>query len=148
MSPSDEHGHPVMNARVVAAFYAVIIGLVATMNWWPGITDDQGRVFGIFALDFYDNALHAASAAWAGIAAWLSARASRMFLTVFGALYLLDGLLGLATGSGFLDLGILFYGVLDQSFAFNLAASGPHIVLGGFALLAGILSGRRRAAGG
>jgi Domain of unknown function (DUF4383) len=135
----------VLPERKVAAAYAIVIGLVATMNWWPGIHDDQGRVFGIFALDFYDDLLHAASAAWAAIAALTSKRASRIFLQVFGALYLLDGLLGLATGSGYLDLGIVFYGVLDQPLLFNFLASAPHIALGGFALFAGLSAGRRAA---
>ena len=61
----------------------------------------------MFALDIFDDLLHVASAAWAGIAAALSARASKIFLRYFGLLYLTDGLLGLATGSGYLDLGIM-----------------------------------------
>ncbi len=89
----------------IAVAYAVVLGLVTALNYVPGLTDDQGRVFGIFALDLYDDLLHFASAAWAGVAAWASTRACVIYFKVFGSLYLLDGLLGLATGSGFLDLG-------------------------------------------
>ena len=76
-----------------------------------------------------------ASALWGGIAAFLSAKASRIFLFYFGILYFLDGLLGLATGSGFLDLGIVNYGILDLDFTFKILANLPHLLLGGFAFL-------------
>ena len=58
----------------------------------------------------YDDALHFASAMWAAIAAYTSRKASEIFLKVFGTLYFFDGLMGLVTGSGFLDLGIVLQG--------------------------------------
>jgi hypothetical protein len=125
--------------RKIAAAYAVILGLVTLLNYIPGLTDAQGRAFGIFALDIYDDALHFGSAAWAAIAAYLSTRASVLYLRVFGVLYCLDGLLGLATGSGYLDLGILIYGVQDLPFFFKILANTPHIALGGFAAFAGFV---------
>lgn len=126
-----------MDPRRIAAGYAVVLGLVSLLNYLPGLVDAEGRVFGVFALDVYDDLLHAASAAWAAVAAFASRRASITFLRVFGALYLADGLLGLATGSGYLDLGIVLYGVQPQPFGFRLAANLPHLLLGGFAVLAG-----------
>src|SRR5262245_43753060 len=56
--------------RKIAALYAVLLALAAATNYVPGLTDAQGRAFGIFALDIYDDALHLASAAWAAIAAY------------------------------------------------------------------------------
>ena len=70
------------------------------------------------------------------IAALTSHRAAKIFLTVFGALYLADGALGLATGSGYLDFGILNNGILDLPFGFKVMANLPHIGLGGFAVVA------------
>ncbi|MFD1880430.1 hypothetical protein [Paracoccus pacificus] len=122
----------------VAMLYALLLLGAAALNYLPGLTDDQGRVFGIFALDIFDDLLHLASALWAFFAALIGGRAARQFLLIFGGLYLADGLLGLATGSGFLDLGIFNYGVLDQPFKFKVLASGPHILLGGFALSMGL----------
>ena len=52
--------------RIIAAFYAIVLLGAASLNYIPGLTDDQGRAFGIFALDIYDDGLHVASAAWAG----------------------------------------------------------------------------------
>lgn len=124
--------------RTVAFGYFVALSLAAALNYIPGVTDENGLTFGIFALDIYDDALHAASALWALGAALVSARAARLFLILFGALYLADGLLGLATGSGYLDLGIFTWGVQDLPFTFRILANTPHIALGGFALVMGL----------
>lgn len=124
--------------RKIAFGYFVILTLVACLNYIPGVKQADGTVFGIFALDIYDDALHLGSGLWALAAALISARASRLFLLLFGALYLGDGLLGLATGSGYLDLGIFNYGVQDFAMSFKIMANGPHIILGGVALLAGL----------
>ena len=124
--------------RTTAFVYFVILAVVAALNYIPGVTDADGVAFGIFALDIFDDALHAASALWALIAALLSTRAARSFLLIFGALYLGDGALGLATGSGYLDFGIFNNGVLDLPFSFKIMANLPHIGLGLVALLIGL----------
>jgi hypothetical protein len=131
--------------RRIAVAYAVILGLVAALNYIPGLTDAEGRAFGIFALDIYDDLLHLASAAWAAGAAWVSTRAAVIYFKVFGTLYLLDGLLGLATGSGYLDLGIVLYGVQALPLGFKILANLPHIALGGFAAFTGFVLSRRHA---
>ena len=125
--------------RWIVLGYMVALLVAASLNYVPGLTDSEGRAFGIFALDIFDDLLHLVSAAWAGIAAWLSHRAARTFLIYFGALYLADGVLGLVTGSGYLDLGIIQYGVQDLPFGFKILANLPHIGLGGFALASGLL---------
>ena len=129
-------------ARTICLFYFAALLAVASLNYTPGLTDAEGRAFGIFALDRYDDALHLASALWALVAALLSQKAARFFLLVFGAVYLGDGALGLATGSGYLDFGIFINGVLDLGFGFRILANLPHIALGGFALYSGVRWGR------
>lgn len=126
--------------RRTALAYAVVLALVASLNYLPipGLVDAEGRTFGIFALDIYDDALHLASALWALAAALISARASRMFLILFGALYFLDGLLGCFAGSGFLDLGIFTWGWLDIPVTLKILSSLPHLILGGIALAVGL----------
>jgi len=123
--------------RLIAVGYAAALTVAAALNYVPGLTDAEGRAFGIFALDIYDDLLHLASAAWAAVAAFWSRSASVTFLKLFGTLYGLDGLLGLVTGSGYLDLGILIHGVQNLPFGFKIMANLPHLALGGFAVLAG-----------
>ncbi|NNE89447.1 MAG: DUF4383 domain-containing protein [Silicimonas sp.] len=128
--------------RVTAFGFFLALMAAASLNYIPGITDEDGVVFGVFALDIFDDALHLASALWALAAALTSARASRLFLLIFGALYLADGLMGLAVGSGYLDFGIFNNGVLDLPFGFKIMANLPHIGLGGIALLVGLMKAR------
>ncbi len=121
--------------RWISVGYMVVLLLAAALNYIPGLTDEEGRSFGIFALDIFDDLLHAGSALWAGIAAFVSHKASRNFLFYFGILYFTDGLMGLALGSGYLDLGIVNYGIVDLPFSFKILANLPHIGLGGMAIL-------------
>jgi hypothetical protein len=131
--------------RILAAVYAVLFAVVTSLNYIPGLTDAEGRTFGLFALDIPDDALHAASGLWAALAGWRSTRATIVFFRVFGPLYCLDGLLGLATGSGYLDLGIFLHGVLDLPLVTRILMNLPHIVIGGFAAFAGFVLARRWA---
>lgn len=130
--------------RLIAFGYFLALLLAAATNYIPGITDAQGRAFGIFALDIYDDSLHLASALWALGVALTSTRASIIFLKAFGTLYLLDGLLGFATGSGYLDLGIFIWGVQPFDLVFRILNNLPHIALGGFAAFAGFYLARMR----
>jgi hypothetical protein len=124
--------------RVTALVYMIVLLAAASLNYIPGLTDAEGRAFGVFALDIYDDLLHVASAIWAGASAALSSRAARIFLRYFGLLYLFDGLLGLATGSGFLDLGIVNHGIVDMPFTFKILANLPHITGGAYAVFASV----------
>ena len=128
--------------RITAfGFFLALLG-AASLNYIPGLTDEDGVAFGVFALDIFDDALHLASALWALAAAIISARASRLFLLIFGALYLADGAMGLAVGSGYLDFGIFNNGIVDLPFGFKIMANLPHIGLGGIALIVGLMKAR------
>lgn len=119
--------------------YTVALLGAASLNYIPGLTDDTGLAFGIFALDLFDDALHVASALWALAAALVSHRASKTFLILFGALYLGDGLFGFFTGYGYLDFGIFTNPGAGLSFTpARVFANVPHLALGGFALFAGL----------
>lgn len=124
--------------KLCLGYFAVLMA-AASLNYIPGLTDAEGLAFGIFALDIFDDALHVASALWALAAALISQRAARTFLILFGALYLGDGIFGLFTGYGYLDLGIFTNASLGPSFTlFRFLANAPHLLLGGVALWAGL----------
>jgi hypothetical protein len=131
--------------RWIAVGYAVLFAGVASLNYIPGVKDAQGLTFGLFALDTFDDLLHAASGLWAALAAWRSTRATVIFFRVFGPLYCADGLLGLITGSGYLDFGIFVNGVLQIPFVTRIPLNLPHIAIGGFAAFTGYVLARRWA---
>src|SRR6188768_296856 len=80
-------------------------------------------------------------------AAFTSRRASELFFQLFGAFYFADGVLGLLTGSGYLDFGILINGVLNLPLSTRFFANAPHLGLGGVAILIGyVLAPRTRTA--
>lgn len=124
--------------KISLGYFVVLMG-AASLNYIPGLTDEDGLAFGIFALDLFDDALHVASALWALIAALLSHKAARTFLVIFGALYLGDGIFGFFTGFGYLDFGIFNNASAGLSLSLGrVLANLPHIILGGFGLWAGL----------
>jgi Domain of unknown function (DUF4383) len=129
--------------RAVALALGMALAIATISGLVPGLTDASGRTFGLFKLNAYQNLLHTVSALWAFSAAYISRSAAIFFLRVFGTLYFLDGLMGLAIGSGYLDLGVLVYGVLDVPLWFKFLTSLPHLALGGIAALTGFMSDRR-----
>ena len=128
----------------IAAVYTILFLLVVAMGYVPAFVNEAGELFGLFHIDPIDDALHLASAAWAGFAAWHSLAWTLVYFRWFGTLYLLDGVAGIAFGKGYLD-GALFManesGIADMGT--RIAANIPHIVLGGFALAAGIYYTRK-----
>lgn len=127
----------------LACGYFVALMIAASINYIPGLTDENGLAFGIFALDLFDDALHVASALWALVAGLRSHNAARLFLIVFGAAYLIDGVFGFFTGYGFLDFGIFTNQALGLDFSLpRFLANLPHLGLGGLALWAGLRSAR------
>ncbi|MEX2515166.1 MAG: DUF4383 domain-containing protein [Candidatus Paceibacterota bacterium] len=117
--------------------YAVMFALVVGLDFIPAFKDPDGYLFGIFALDTYDNALHAFSGLWALTAALISTKQSIWYFKIFGSFYLLDGLVGLVLGNAFLDFGLFLYGIADYGLLFNFFANIPHILIGGVAVWVG-----------
>ncbi|AUC97625.1 MULTISPECIES: membrane protein [Bradyrhizobium] len=132
-------------SRLAAALLGAALLFAAATDYIPAFIDTEGRVFGLFHLDIYKDALHLASAAWAIAAAAISRQASIFFLKVFGTLYFLDGVMGVFTGSGYLDLSIFIDGVRSTSTFVKVASSVPHLALGAFGIVTGF-SARSRLA--
>jgi hypothetical protein len=122
-----------MNPRLAALLLCLALWFAAATDYVPAFIDAQGKVFGLFKLDIYKDALHVASAT--------------MFLKIFGALYFLDGVMGTFTGSGFLDLSIFTQGVLGIPVWIKFLSSVPHLFLGAFGIATGWF-GERLAIGG
>jgi hypothetical protein len=122
--------------RIAALLLGAALLFAAATDYIPAFIDAQGRVFGLFHLDIYKDALHVASGLWA-LASALSRRSAIFFLRVFGTLYFLDGVMGVFTGSGYLDLSIFIDGIRDVSPMIKLLSSVPHLGLGAFGIAVG-----------
>lgn len=138
--------------RKLAFAYAVLFLLVVGIGYVPGFEDENGNLFGLFSLQWWDDALHGFSGLWALAAAMLSHRASVLYFRLFGAVYLFDGILGLITGQGCLDAGIFVYGpdaiigISDIDAPARFFANLPHLVIGGVAVWIGYVLARRATA--
>ena len=122
--------------RIAALLLGAALLFAAATDYIPAFIDAEGRVFGLFHLDIYKDALHVASGLWA-LASALSRRSAVFFLRVFGTLYFLDGVMGVFTGSGYLDLSIFVDGIRDVSPMTKLLSSVPHLGLGAFGIAVG-----------
>ena len=129
--------------RAFAWAYALLFVGVTALGYIPAFLDDQGNLFGLFKLQWWDDALHLGSGLWAAIAAYTSYSASRTYFRIFGPLYFLDGVLGLLTGSGYLDLGIILHGPMAMPLETRVAMNVPHILIGGVAILVGYVLAKR-----
>jgi hypothetical protein len=122
--------------RIAALLLGAALLFAAATDYIPAFMDSEGRVFGLFHLDIYKDALHVASGLWA-LAAAYSRRGAVFFLRVFGTLYFLDGAMGAFTGSGYLDLSIFIDGVRNVSAIVKILSSLPHLGLGAFGIAVG-----------
>jgi hypothetical protein len=131
--------------RALAWTYALLFVGVTALGYIPAFLDEKGQLFGLFKLQWWDDALHLGSGLWAAIAARHSYKASRTYFRIFGPLYFFDGVLGLLTGSGSLDLGIFLHGPMAMPIQTTVAMNVPHILIGGVAILVGYVLARRPA---
>ena len=134
------------NRKLVRALgwaYALLFVGVTALGYIPAFLDEQGNLFGLFKLQWWDDALHLGSGIWAAIAAYTSYGATRTYFRIFGPLYFLDGVLGLLTGMGYLDLGIILHGPMDLPLETRVAMNVPHILIGGVAIITGYLVAKR-----
>jgi hypothetical protein len=125
--------------RLLAWGYAAALAVVIAIGYVPAFIDQNNMIFGLFARTWYGDGLHLVSGTWAAIAALSSRRASDLFFRLFGVMYFADGVLGLLTGSGYLDFGIFIAGVRDLPLATRIFANAPHLFLGGVAIIIGFI---------
>jgi hypothetical protein len=123
--------------------YAVMFFIIGFLAFIPGTVDKQGYVFGLFTLDWWDNALHLGSGLWAGVAAWRSRFAASLYFQLLGVLYGLDGVLGFFLGQGYLDGGLFIYGITPIDWTTKFLANIPHIAIGGIAVAIGFWLSRQ-----
>lgn len=127
------------NIQKYALAFAVMFFFIASLGYIPGLTDENGLLFGLFSLQLHDDLLHLGSGIWAVLAGLHSARQSVYYFKIFGLVYGFDGIVGLITGRGYLDLGIFLHDHVSLDFVTRLGANIPHIIIGGLAIYAGFV---------
>ena len=131
-----------------ANVYFVLFFVIFSLNYIPIIHDSQGQMFGLFKLDLIDDFVHLISAIWAAFSAQHSEFRSRQYFRLFGAFYLLDGLVCFIFKQCILDLSIISHCseiqfVSGASFYTRMLINGPHILIGSIALILGFIWNRK-----
>jgi hypothetical protein len=105
----------------------------------PGLSDDQGRLFGLFRIDPIDDFVHLLSGLAGAVIAWKGQPYIPAYFIVIGVLYNLDAVVGMIMSRGLLDLSVFKLGPGGPDFSItNWLLNLPHIVLATLALFIGL----------
>lgn len=114
----------------LAWFYCANFLFIVTLSHWPGLTDRQGRLMGLFAIDPVDDIFHLLSGLLAGFAAWKSHRWSVNYFKWAGIPYGLDAITGIFFGVEFLNGDICTVGPSGPNLSLrNVLVNTPHILI-------------------
>ena len=114
----------------LAWFYALNFLFIFIISHWPGLTDAQGRLMGLFFIDPVDDVFHLLSGLLAVIVALHSYKWSVNYFKYVGIPYGIDAFVGLFFSTQFLN-GDLFtkpLGGIDFSMH-NFLVNLPHIII-------------------
>jgi hypothetical protein len=104
----------------------------------PGLSDAEGRLFGLFRIDPIDDFVHLLSGLAGLFIAMRAMHLAPLYFIVIGVLYDLDAVVGMTMSRGLLDLSVFRMGPGGPDFSLtNWALNLPHIVLATLALWIG-----------
>ena len=130
--------------QTIAYVFALFFLLVVLVTNIPMFNDERGYNFGLYKIDPADNVIHFLTAVISAICGWYSAKASKWFLILFGALYGLDATAGLFFQRGLLDLTLFTELGGSPDFGLtNLFVNLPHIAIAAVMIWLGITVGRK-----
>ncbi len=114
----------------LAWFYALNFLFIFIISHWPGLTDAQGRLLGLFHIDPVDDIFHLLSGLVAGIVALHSHRWSVNYFKYAGIPYGIDAVTGLFFGVEFLNGNVFTQGLGTADFSMNnFMVNLPHIAI-------------------
>ena len=114
----------------LAWFYCANFLAIVAISHWPGLTDAQGRLLGLYVIDPVDDIFHLISGILAAVVAWKSREWSLTYFKYAGIPYGIDAITGIFFSTEFLN-GDAFthgFGRMDLS-AHNLLNNAPHVVI-------------------
>jgi hypothetical protein len=114
----------------LAWFYCANFLFIVILSHWPGLTDAQGRLLGLFAIDPVDDIFHLISGLLAGVVAWRSHTWSVNYFKYAGIPYAIDAVTGLLFGVEFLNGEVFTEGFHPADLSLhNLLRNLPHILI-------------------
>jgi hypothetical protein len=130
----------------LAWFYCLNFLLIVALSHWPGLTDAQGRLMGLFVIDPIDDIFHLISGLLAGIVAWKSDRWSVNYFKFAGIPYGIDAFTSIFLGSEFLNGDICTIGPRGMDLSVrNILVNLPHVFIPASMLVIGFWLAARDA---
>jgi hypothetical protein len=115
-----------------AWFYAANFLFIVAISHWPGLTDSQGKLMGLFMIDPIDDIFHFLSGLVAVVVALKSRAWALAYFKYAGIPYLLDAITGIFFGLEFLNGNVFSQGLHWGQASFTvrtLLNNGPHILI-------------------
>ncbi|MDB5259385.1 MAG: hypothetical protein JWO73_593 [Candidatus Taylorbacteria bacterium] len=114
----------------LALFYALNFLFIVALSHWPGFTDAQGRLLGLFYIDPIDDVFHLLSGLLAVVVAFKSHKWSVNYFKWVGIPYGIDAITGLFFSREFLNGDVFVHGLGGVDFSMRaLEVNLPHILI-------------------
>ena len=114
----------------MAFFYALNFLIIVGLSHWPGLTDSEGRLLGLFIIDPMDDVFYLALGAIAEIVAWHSHKWTVFYFRFAGIPFLINAISGLLFSREFLNGDLFIQGFGSPNLTMQgLLNNGPHILI-------------------
>jgi hypothetical protein len=130
----------------LAWFYSANFLFIVALSHWPGLTDSQGRLMGLFVIDPIDDIFHLLSGLLAAFAGWKSRRWAVNYFKYAGIPYGIDAFTGIFLGVEFLNGDICTVGPrgFDPSLR-TVLVNLPHVLIPASMMIIGFWLAAREA---
>lgn len=114
----------------LAWFYCANFLFIVALSHWPGLTDAQGKLMGLFAIDPVDDIFHLISGVLAAVVALKSHRWSVAYFKYAGIPYGIDAVTGICFGVEFLNGDVFTEGLSKPDLSVHrILVNLPHILI-------------------
>ena len=133
-----------LSVKLIAWLFVAMFVFLVGMNYMPFLYAENGKLFGSFRLEPIGNWLHVLSGIWAFLAVLHSRAACLFYFRFFGTAYFIDGIVGVATGTAYLNLRFFDPNAVPVAeMGTRLLLNAPHLIIGGAAMIVGFVLYKR-----
>ena len=116
--------------KIAAWFFALNFVFIFAISHWPGLTDSQGRLLGLFHIDPIDDVFHLLSGIAAVIVALKTPKWCKYYFLTIAFLYGVDAFMGLVFDREFLNPTFITQGLGSPNFSQQaILINLPHILI-------------------